>query len=138
MQWTRNGLILTDDLEAVDLDFVEEMLRGSYWAASRPRSDIERSVAASLNFAVLADGEQVGYARVVTDSVTFAWIGDVVVSPDFRGRGIGKWIVECLLEHPAVAPTTQKLLKTRDAHGLYRQFGFEIAECMVKKTSSGG
>lgn len=138
MEWTRNELILTDDLEAVDLDFVEAMLRESYWASTRPRSDIERSVAASLNFVVLADGRQVGYARVVTDAVTFAWIADVIVAPEVRGRGIGKWIMECLLAHPAVAPTTQKLLKTRDAHGLYRQYGFEIDECMVKKNISGG
>lgn len=89
MEWTRNGLILTDDLDAVDLDFVETMLRESYWAASRPRSDIERSVAASLNFVVLADGQQVGYARVVTDSVTFAWIADVIVAPDCN-RSPGK------------------------------------------------
>jgi hypothetical protein len=90
MRWERNGPILTDNREAVDVNFVESMLRESCWASSRPRSAIERSIAASLNIVILAGDEQVGYSRVVSDSVTFAWIADVVVRPTHRGGGIGR------------------------------------------------
>ena len=79
----RNGrFILTDDIEAVETDFVESMLRTSYWASGRPRSIIEESIKNSINFSLLDGLKQIGYARVVSDLVTFAWIADVVVSPE--------------------------------------------------------
>jgi GNAT superfamily N-acetyltransferase len=130
-----NEFELTDELEAVDVEFVEKMLRASYWAADRPIQAIKESIEKSVNFSAFFGGNQVGYARVVSDYVTFAWIADVVVDPDFQGKGIGKWLMECVLEHPAVRDTTQKVLRTLDAHGLYARFGFKVAECMTKKES---
>lgn len=135
MEWRRDQFTLTDDPTAIDVDFVESMLRSSYWAADRPRSVIEASIDRSVNFIVLHDDHQVGYARVVTDGTTFAWIADVVVAPEMRGRGLGKWLMECILDHPSIKSTTQKMLRTRDAHGLYRRFGFEVAACMNRRDS---
>ena len=75
---------------------------------------------------------QIGFARLVTDSATFAWLCDVIVDPGHRGKGLGKWLVECATSHPDIATTT-KLLRTRDAHGLYEKYGFAKIECMMRQ-----
>jgi GNAT superfamily N-acetyltransferase len=133
MEWRTNELSMTDDPLAVDVDFVERMLRTSYWAPRRERSVIERSLQTSVPLSVFHADRQIGFARIVSDLVTFAWIADVMVDPQYRGRGIGKWMMECIMEHPAVVDTSQQLLRTTDAHDLYAKYGFEIAECMARK-----
>lgn len=133
MNRSKGEFLISDDPLAVDVDFVERMLRTSYWAPNRARSVIERSLEASVPLSVFHRGRQVAFARIVSDLVTFAWIADVIVDPQYRGRGIGKWMMECIMEHPAVAGTSQQLLRTTDAHGLYARYGFEIAECMTRK-----
>jgi GNAT superfamily N-acetyltransferase len=137
MEWRTNELSMTDDPLAVDVDFVERMLRTSYWAPRRERSVIERSLQTSVPLSVFHADRQIGFARIVSDLVTFAWIADVIVDPQYRGRGIGKWMMECIMEHPAVAGTSQQLLRTTDAHGLYARYGFENAECMARKPGEG-
>ena len=129
--WTENTLHVTDDPGAVDIDFVVHMLRTSYWASARPREVIEASWRASLPFTMF-DGEQrIGFARAVTDLATFSWIADVVVHPDHRGRGAGRFLMRCVTEHPDLA-STKICLATRDAHSFYESIGFTRGEAMWK------
>lgn len=125
----------TADAARVDLDFVERMLRCSYWAADRSRERIAESLQRSVCFSVFCGEEQVGFARAVTDSCTFAWIADVVIDPAHRGRGLGKRLMEFVLDHPAVRGTTQQLLRTQDAHTLYERYGFERGECLSRRVT---
>lgn len=97
----------------------------SYWAAGRAREMQDAAIDASRNYAVLdGDGRQVAYARVVTDAVTFAWLCDVFVDPAARGNGVGKMLVEGIVDDIEPLPVTRILLATADAHGLYAQYGF--------------
>jgi GNAT superfamily N-acetyltransferase len=124
---------LTDDPDRVDLDVVCELLRDTYWAANRGREQIALSIRNSLCFSVLRGGRQVGIARVLTDHGASSYLSDVVIHPDHRGRGVGRWLMRCILQHPAVSGT-RALLITRDAQPFYREFGFVTHpyECMVK------
>ena len=133
MDISKGEFSISDDPLAVDVDFVERMLRTSYWAPDRERSVIERSLQTSVPLSVFHAGRQIAFARIVSDLVTFAWIADVIVDPQYRGRGIGKWLMECVMGHPSVVGTSQQLLRTTDAHGLYTRYGFKIAECMARK-----
>ncbi|MEU4693126.1 GNAT family N-acetyltransferase [Actinoplanes sp. NPDC023714] len=125
----RNGqYVLTEDRERVDLDRVHRWLsEESYWAAGRAHDVVARSIEGSLPFSiVLADGgEQVGFARVVTDGATFAWICDVFVDPAHRGHGLGTWLVDSIVESLSERGILRFLLATRDAHEVYRRSGFE-------------
>lgn len=118
--------VFSDDPARLDLDRVEAFIRQTYWAASRTREQIEAAQANSMCFGVYrrADGVQVAYARAVTDRVTFAWLCDVFVDPAERGAGLGKFLVESILEHPELVQMRRWMLATRDAHGLYAQYGF--------------
>lgn len=129
MNWQRDEYTLTDDKLRVDLDVVRALLRTTYWADQRTPAQIEKSVQHSLCFSLFHGERQVGFARAVTDYATFAWICDVIVAPEHRGRGLGKWMMECIVAHPDLRDGTQ-LLRTRDAHTLYERFGFARAECL--------
>lgn len=126
MEWRRGEYVLSDERERMDAEAVRSMLRATYWAAERSLDDVEKTIANSLCFGVFRDGRQVAFARVVTDEVTFAWISDVVVDLEERGRGLGIWMMEVLLEHPRV-PRRLRVLGTRDAHALYERLGFKRA-----------
>ncbi len=118
---------ISTDPADLDLDWIHTALSGrAYWALGRGRSVVERSLANSLCFAALdADGRQVGFARVVTDQATFAWLCDVFVDEAWRGRGVGKALMEAILADPRLAGLKRMMLATQDAHGLYAQYGFE-------------
>ena len=114
-----------DDLGRIQLDVVHGFLRDAYWSAGVSRDVVERSLRGSTVVALYAPGgDQVGMARAVTDRATFAWVSDVFVLAPHRGRGLGRWVVSALLEHPDVAGLRWTMLATADAHGLYRPFGF--------------
>src|SRR5205085_11095238 len=102
-------------------------LQATYWASDRPRDLIEKSIDESLCFGVFNKNTQVGFARAVTDHSTFAYICDVMIAPAHRGRGLGKWLMKCVVDHPALSTCTV-CLRTRDAHGLYEPLGFERTE----------
>lgn len=133
MKCEMGDFVLTDETSDVDVDFVESMLRTTYWAAERSREKIEGSVEKSINFSVYEGERQIAYARVVSDSHCFAWIADVIVDPEYRRRGIGRWMMECIMDHPDVRETTLQLLRTRDAHPLYSPFGFDTDDCMTRR-----
>ena len=121
---------ISDDPDRLDLDVIHRYLsQESYWARGLPREVLERSVAGSLPFGIYIEenggvGEQVGFARVVTDRATFAWLADVFVLPAHRGRGLSKRLLDTILAHPDLQGLRRFMLTTSDAHGLYRQFGF--------------
>ncbi|WP_226610943.1 GNAT family N-acetyltransferase [Marinobacter nauticus] len=123
MEWRKDEYLITNDRSKVQLEVVHRLLAVTYWGDRRPREIVDRMVAGSICFSLYHGSKQIGFGRAVTDSTTFTWVADIVVEPEFRGAGLGKWIVECLLEHPAIKGT-QLVLQTRDAQGLYEQFGF--------------
>ena len=131
MQWQRNGVVIVDDSSQVDLDVVYDLLKKTYWAKDRSKETIAKTIENSLCFSVFKNDKQIGFARVVTDFATFSWIADVIIEPRFRRQGIGKFLMQCVTEHPAIKSTTQTL-RTRDAHGLYEKFNFERSEFMVR------
>ena len=124
MIWARPPYRMTDDPSAVDLDVVHGFLTTAYWSHGIPRDVVARGVANSMPFSVHLDDRQVGFARAVTDRATFAYLADVFVAEDHRGHGLGAWIVETVLDHPELQGLRRWLLVTRDAHALYRRFGF--------------
>jgi GNAT superfamily N-acetyltransferase len=129
MEWKNGGYLLSDDQQRLDLDSVCRLLSDTYWAAGRPREIMARAIENSVCVGLYHSGEQVGFARGVTDGVTFTWICDVIIDAAHRGHGLGKWMVQTLLEHPRVQ-TRAQVLATRDAHGLYERYGFQRTEYM--------
>ena len=126
MERSLGGYQISTDPAQLDLDAIFAYLSGtSYWAKGRPRDQIVRGIENSIPFGVYLDGAQVGFARIVTDYATFAWLADVYVLDEHRGHGLGKALIEAVVEHPAVRPLPRILLATADAHGLYEQYGFE-------------
>jgi GNAT superfamily N-acetyltransferase len=115
---------VSTDPARLDLGAIHGYLIGSYWAAGISRSVVERSLRHSLGFGVYRGDELVGFARVVTDLATFAYLADVFVLDAYRGRGLSKWLMECILEHPDLRDVRRWHLVTRDAQGLYAKFGF--------------
>jgi GNAT superfamily N-acetyltransferase len=115
---------ITCDKTRLDVDAIHAFLSQSYWSPGVPRSIVERAVANSLCFGVLLDGEQVGFARVITDRVTFAYLADVYILPDHRGKGLARRLMEQVSSHPDLQGLRRFLLATRDAHALYEKFGF--------------
>ena len=131
MNWQRDEYELTDDKTRLDLDAVCAWLNGTYWAAHRPREVIEQSLQHSVCFGLFHGERQIGFARAVTDRATFTWICDVVIAAEHRGRGLGKWMMECVLAHPELQ-TASQVLGTRDAHTLYERFGFQRTEYLKR------
>ena len=124
MEWKQGEFTITDKREELDIETIHNFLRESYWAKGIPRSIVEKAINNSLCFGMYHNSKQVGFGRVVTDLATFAYLADVFVVPAYRGRGLGKWLVSCLLAHPEVQGLRRWLLATLDAHGLYEQNGF--------------
>jgi GNAT superfamily N-acetyltransferase len=120
----RGGFVISTDKQRLDIELVHGFLTQSYWAKGIPREVVARSIENSFCFGVYGDGQQVGFARVITDHATYAYIADVFVLDSHRGRGLGKWLMECITEHPRLQGLRRWTLATRDAHGLYAQFGF--------------
>lgn len=124
MQWHKGEYTISTDRARLDFDVIHDFLDQSYWAAGRAVETIRRSVENSLPFGVYRGARQIGFARVLTDYATFAWIADVFIIEEFRGRGLSKWLMETILAHPELQGFRRWVLATKDAHGLYRQFGF--------------
>jgi GNAT superfamily N-acetyltransferase len=124
-EYRRDEFVISTDRERLSLDVVHGFLTNCYWAKGIPREVVARSIEHALCFGIYdGDGAQVGFARVISDFATIAYIGDVFVLEPQRGRGLGKWLMECIVQHPALQNLRRWILTTRDAHGLYSQFGF--------------
>lgn len=122
-RWTRGSLEVSCEASRADLELITNELSSSYWAKGITRDVVERSLAGSLCFVLLDGGRQIGFARVVTDRATFAYLADVFVLAAHRGRGLGLWLVECVVNHPELQGLRRWMLGTRDAHGLYEKLG---------------
>ena len=121
----RDDLLISTDPGRLDVGAICDFLSRAFWAQNRPREIIERSLQNSLVFGLYDDSRQIGLARIVSDYATFAWLCDVFIHEDYRGKGIGKWLVAAIFSHPDLPDIRHFLLATRDAHGLYSQFGFD-------------
>ena len=120
----RDSLLISTDPTLLDIDTICDFLARSYWAARRPRERVEVALRNSLVFGVYDGKRQVGLARIVTDCSTFAWLCDVFVDEAYRGKGIGKWLMETMLAHPDLQGLKRILLATDDAQELYARYGF--------------
>ncbi|HET6685749.1 MAG TPA: GNAT family N-acetyltransferase [Jiangellaceae bacterium] len=120
-----DGYEVSDDPARLDLDTIHGFLRTAYWSPGVTRQTVEASVAGSLPMGLYApDGTQAGYARAVTDRATFGYLADVFVLPEHRGRGLSRFLVRALLEHPDLTTLRRWMLATADAHGIYEALGF--------------
>jgi GNAT superfamily N-acetyltransferase len=128
MDWHKGEFTISDDRARLDIAVVHEFLSNeSYWARGRRVEVVRRAVENSLPFGLYRSERQIGFARAVTDYATFAWLADVFVLEEFRGHGLGVWLVETALSHPALQRLRRWILATRDAHALYHRFGFRAA-----------
>jgi GNAT superfamily N-acetyltransferase len=123
--WTRGAYTIVTDPARLDLDAVCAFLARSYWAPKRSPEVIVRSLEHSIPFGVLDGDRLVAFARVISDRATFAYLADVFVEESRRGAGLGTLLVECIMAHPALQGLERWSLATRDAHALYRKFGFQ-------------
>jgi len=119
------ALLITDDNDAVDLDYMATALNTTYWAEHRPYDVVEESVRNSVVLTLLDGDRAIGFSRIVGDGATFAWICDIYVDPTYRGRGLGVWLVECTASHP-FNQVSLSMLATKDAFTLYKKFGYEL------------
>lgn len=123
-EYHREPYTISNDPTRLNIPLIYEFLtKNTYWAQNRTFEVVKRSIENSLNFGIYKSDEQVGYARVVTDYATFAWLCDVFVVPEHRQFGLGKWVVDCVINHPDLKPLRRILLATRNAHELYRKYG---------------
>jgi GNAT superfamily N-acetyltransferase len=124
-QWRRGEYTISTDNNLLDIRIVHDFISNhSYWAQGRPIEIVQRALDNSLNFGLYQNNQQIGFARVVTDYATFAWIADVFVLPEHRGQGLSKWLMEVMLSHPKLQGFRRWVLATKDAHSLYARFGF--------------
>jgi GNAT superfamily N-acetyltransferase len=128
--WERGDYLISTDRSRLNIELIHHFLaNATYWAVGRTREVVERSIANSFPFGLYkGDDEvgfaQIGFARVVTDYATFAWIADVFILSEHRGQGLSKWLMEVILAHPELQGFRRWVLATKDAHGLYERFGF--------------
>ena len=116
---------ISTERSRLDVALIHNFLSSSYWARGIPRAVVEKSIQHSLCFGAFLGGQQVGFARVITDYAVIAYIADVFVVPEHRGRGVSKMLMRAILAHPELQGLRRLLLATQDAHGLYAQFGFQ-------------
>jgi GNAT superfamily N-acetyltransferase len=116
---------VSTDPACFDVDLIHGFLQSTYWAAGMPREVLEKSIRNALCFGVFAGGRQIAFARVITDYATFAYLSDLFVVPEHRGHGVSKLLVREILAHPELQGLRRFVLATKDAHGLYAQFGFK-------------
>lgn len=129
MEISENGFIFSDDKKLLDVNAIHHYLsEESYWAKNIPLETVKKSIENSLCFGIYNKAKQVGFARWVTDSATFAWLCDVYVETEYRGLGLSKKLMSFMIFHPDLLNLRTYRLGTLDAHGLYKQFGFEPIE----------
>lgn len=123
--WLRGEFTISTDRKRLQIDRIHKFLtEESYWAKERTLEQTTTAINNSLPFGVYTGENQIGFARVVTDYATFAYLGDVYILEEFRGQGLSKWLMETIVEHPDLQNFRRWLLATRDAHTLYEKFGF--------------
>lgn len=139
MIWQNGEFTISTDRARLEIDAIHKFLsEESYWAKERTRSQCETAIKNSLPFGVYKDENLVGFARVVTDFATFAYLGDVFILNEFRGQGLSKWLMEVIISHPELQGLRRWILATKDAHALYEKFEFtalKFPERWMEKTA---
>ena len=126
VEFTRQGYSVSTDKSLLNTGMIYEFLsKRSYWSEGIPRVIVQKSIEGSLCFGLYNGPDQIGYARVVSDLATFAFLADVFVLENYRGDGLGKWLLACIFNHPNLQNLRRWMLVTRDAHGLYEKYGFK-------------
>lgn len=125
MEYRKGRFLISTDRSKLNLELIHSFLEDSYWAKSIPKAMVLKSLKRSLCFGLYAGEKQIGFARVISDYATFAYLADVFVIKSHRGKGLSKWLMECILNHPDLQGLRRWILVTRDAHDLYRKYGFQ-------------
>jgi GNAT superfamily N-acetyltransferase len=129
LEYRQGEFLISTDRSRLDINVIHCFLTNCYWAKGIPQEIVARSIEHSLCFGIYdGGGTQAGFARIVSDYATVAYLGDVFVLESYRGRGLSKWLMECIMQHPALQNLRRWILLTRDAHGLYSQFAFTPIE----------
>lgn len=128
MEVFKQAYSISTDKKKLDIPFIHKFLAQSYWAENIPMETVQKSIEGSMCFAVYENNQQIGFARVVTDGATFGYLADVFIDPAYRGRGLSKWLMQTIMENPDLQGFRSWQLATRDAHGLYAQFGFKVPD----------
>ena len=124
-EWQKDEFTISTDSERLQIEVIQQFLaEESYWAQTRTIEQTVKAIKNSLPFGVYKGENQIGFARVVSDYATFAYIGDVFIIDSYRGQGLSKWLMDAMLSHPDLQGLRRWVLATKDAHGLYEQFGF--------------
>ena len=123
-EWRKDEYLLSTDKSIIDVEAVHHFLSHSYWAQNIPVEVVQKSIDNSLCFAIYHQQRLIGFARAISDFATFAYLADVFILPGERGKGLSKWLMEIIMDHPQLRGLRRFTLATRDAHGLYAQFGF--------------
>ncbi len=124
MEWKKEQYSLSTDKSKLDVGMIHHFLyTTAYWAVGRPMDTVRKSIDNSLCFGLFDGDTQVGFSRLVTDYATFGWLCDVFVLPTHRGRGLGKWMVKCIMDHPEVKLLRRVILSSRDAQEFYHKAG---------------
>ncbi len=123
-EYYKDNFLVSTDPARLNLEAIYSFLSRAYWATDRSKDEIARSLEHSLCFGLFDGAKQIGLMRVVSDMTIFAYLCDVFVQEDYRGQGLSKWLLSCVMSHPDLQSIRRWILLTRDAHGLYRQFGF--------------
>jgi GNAT superfamily N-acetyltransferase len=121
----KDNYLISTDITKLNLELIHDFLcNTSYWSAGIPFETLKRSIENSTCFGVYDNGKQAGFARVISDLATIGYLGDVFILPEYRGRGLSKWLMECIMKHPELQGFRRWILITRDAHNLYKKFGY--------------
>jgi len=128
MDFYKGDYHISTNKEKLDIPFIHRFLSHSYWAEDIPVDMVKRSIDGSMNFGVYNGSRQIGFARVITDHATFGYLADVFIDENYRGLGLSKWLMQTIMAHPQLQGFLSWQLATRDAHGLYAQFGFKPLE----------
>jgi GNAT superfamily N-acetyltransferase len=126
--WSSGDYEISTDPTRVDAGLVHEFLTNSYWAKGIPLATVRRSIENSIPFGVYHGQQLVGFARIISDLATFAYLADVFILPSHRGRGLSRWLMECIVGHPDLQGLRRWMLGTQDAHGLYAKYGFTAVQ----------
>lgn len=139
-EFKKENFLISTDKQKLDIKTIHSFLTNSYWSKGITIEKVERSIKHSLCFGVYVEGKQIGFARVTTDYTLFGYLADVFIVDEYRGKGLSKWLMECILNHPEVQDLRSWMLATKDAHDLYKKFGFkpleEPTKYMAKKNSN--
>ena len=128
LEFQKEDYSISTDPTKLDIDVIHDFLTNSYWAKNIPIGVVQKSVDNCLNYGMYIDNALVGYARVVTDYSTFAYLADVFIIEEHRGKGLSKWLMDSILSHPELQFIRTWMLKTQDTHGLYEKYGFTAPE----------